>query len=319
MKVEVVATSSVVPVIELQRGLNKLSDLGFSYHCATNLLDQDFIYAGSQEVRAQAFYAAAQSDAEVVWAVRGGYGAGQLLEILSYLENKNIPIKKKLLIGYSDVTALFGFVTQKWGWRVLHASMLASADFHNIAPVDESALLGLIKQNYAQPCWHQQPLTWVSSQNLQLEHPIMAPLFGGNLAVICSLIGTPWQLDFSNKILFLEEIGESWSKVERMLQQLLFSGSLQKCKAIVLGEFTHCKDIAPSGLIDEDSSEREPIRTALSSQQALEHVFSKLAEALAIPIALGLPVGHCAHNAPLPLLANYKLSLDCGLELIDWH
>ncbi|MFT5709013.1 MAG: muramoyltetrapeptide carboxypeptidase, partial [Oceanospirillaceae bacterium] len=299
MKVEVVATSSVVPVIELQRGLNKLSELGFSYHCAANLLDQDFIYAGSQEVRAQAFYAAAQSDAEIVWAVRGGYGAGQLLEILSYLENKKMPIKNKLLIGYSDVTALFGFVTQKWGWRVLHASMLASADFHNITAVDESALLGLIKRKYAQPRWHQQPLTWVCSQNLQFEHPIIAPLFGGNLAVICSLIGTPWQLDFSHKILFLEEIGESWSKIERMLQQLLFSGALNECKAIVLGEFIHCKDTAPSGLVSEDSEKREPIRVPLSSQQALEQVFSKLAQRLAIPIAAGMPVGHCQQNAPL--------------------
>ncbi|EPJ46524.1 MAG: hypothetical protein OFPII_19990 [Osedax symbiont Rs1] len=315
--VDVVATSSVVPKVELQLGLDKLSELGFSTTIADNIMLQEFAYAGSAEQRATAFYRAAMSDSDLVWAIRGGYGAAQLLDILTQLSARGKPTKQKILIGYSDLTALYQFVSEQWGWKILHAPMLSSKDFRQITLENERQLLSLLADSCANLKWHNQLLKWIYTPYSSLP-PITAQLYGGNLAVICSMLGTPWQLDFSDKILFLEEIGESWSKIDRMLEQLYHSGSLTNCKAIVLGEFTSCKDASPKGLSSEYNQALENIRKTLTAAQGMEEVFTRLGEKLNIPICSGLPVGHCLKNSPLPLLATYQLSIAKGLELMCW-
>jgi muramoyltetrapeptide carboxypeptidase len=318
MAVDVVACSSVVPKVELQRGLNKLKALGFEYRLANNVFNQYFAYAGTVEERALAFYQAAKTDSQVVWAVRGGYGAAQLLNQLQQLTIKFGKPEKKLLIGYSDVTALYQFVQEQWGWEILHASMVSSKDFHNMNDSDQTSLLGFIHKRNTIARWHAQTLTCISNLSDDSDRIISGQLFGGNLAVICSLIGTPWQLDLSKKILFLEEIGESWSKIDRMLIQLHLSGSLTHCKAIVLGEFVHCRDSSPQGLQAEGSSSLVELRTPLSEEQGLKLVFSQFSKLSTLPVFSGLPVGHIAQNAPLPLLAYYELSVDQGLVFKHW-
>jgi len=313
IKVDVVATSSVTPAVELQYGLNKLSALGFDVKLSDNLMAKNFAYAGSPEQRADAFYHAAVSDSDVVWAVRGGYGASQILSRLEELSQCQLPAKQKTLIGYSDLTALYQFVSDRWGWKILHAPMLASKDFHQMRTEDEDALLQLISGEVAAVRYQQGTLKWLAPSE---DLVVTGPLFGGNLAVICAMIGTPWQLDFSGKILFLEEIGESWCKIERMLQQLLLSGSLKHCKGIVLGEFTDCRDASPKGLIQAGGTQYHELRAVLDSEQALARVFTQIAEQLQIPICAGLAVGHCSENAPLALLESYRLSTAKGLELL---
>ncbi len=314
LKVDVVAMSSVVPSVELHRGLSKLESLGFDIHVAANMHSQHFAYAGDEVERANAFYAASNSNSDIVWAARGGYGACQMLQAL---EKMAIPSKQKILIGYSDVTALYQFVSHKWGWKILHASMICSTDFHQMREDDEQTLMSLLHSSFAISRWQKQSLDWIVAPQDPAEI-IEGQLYGGNLAVICAMIGTPWQLDLSNKILFFEEIAESWSKVQRMLQQLYFCGSLNNCKAIVLGEFTHCRDASPQGLVTENNDSLKALRVTLSDEKAKHLVFSELGKALNIPICSGLPVGHCPQNAPLPLLATYSLSQNTGLSLLRW-
>jgi muramoyltetrapeptide carboxypeptidase len=318
MTVDVVACSSVVPKVELQRGLNKLKELGFEYQLASNVFNKCFAYAGSVEERALAFYQAAKTDSQVVWAVRGGYGAAQLLNQLQQLTIKFGKPEKKMLIGYSDVTALYQFVQEQWGWEILHASMVSSNDFHNMNDSDQTSLLDFINKRDTRARWHAQALTCISNLSDDSDRIISGQLFGGNLAVICSLIGSPWQLDFSEKILFLEEIGESWSKIDRMLMQLHLSGSLVQCKAIVLGEFVNCRDSSPQGLQAEGSSSLVELRSPLSEEQGLKLVFSQFSKMTTLPVFSGLPVGHIAQNAPLPLLAHYELSVRQGLVFKHW-
>ncbi|NRA20284.1 MAG: LD-carboxypeptidase [Oceanospirillaceae bacterium] len=316
IRVEVVATSSVVPKVELHLGLDRLKVLGFEVNVADNIMARDFAYAGGVEQRAAAFYAAAMSASEIVWAVRGGYGASQLLSQLEILSRTGLPPSQKILIGYSDVTALYEFVTQRWGWKILHAPMLASADFHQMRTDDEAALLSIISTGALQVRYREQDLQWLH-QTASFES-LAAPLYGGNLAVVCSLIGSPWQLDFSGKIVFFEEIGESWCKIDRLLQQLFLSGALRHCKAIVLGEFTNCADLSPRGRVSPDSEEYVNLRDVLTPKEAMRRVFSRLGAALDVPVCAGLAVGHCVANAPLPLQANYRLSNARGLEFISW-
>ncbi len=318
MKVKVIATSSVVPKIEFKQGLEKLRGLGFEVDVADNMLEQDFAYAGDQQLRAQQLIKAAQSDAQICWAVRGGYGAIQILPLLARMSEDAVVDSDKLLIGYSDLTALYQFVSEQWGWRILHAPMVSSKDFREMSTIDQRSLLALIESGSCdEKPWQKQPLQWISHAGLANE-AVNAPLFGGNLAVICSMIGTPWQLDFTGKILFLEEVAESWCKIERMLDQLYLSGCLDQCKAIVLGKFSHCRDSSPAGLKSEDSDQKEAIRETFTEDEAVQRIFLQLANKLNIPVAYGLSIGHFDDNAALPMLANYRLSLDKGLELISW-
>lgn len=318
MKVEVVACSSVVPQVEFHWGLNKLVELGFKYHLASNISNQYFAYAGTADERAIAFYQAAKTDSPVVWAVRGGYGAAQILSQLQQLSSQYGKPDKKLLIGYSDVTALYQFVSEHWDWEILHASMISSKDFKNIHESDQASLLDFITNRSGNARWNAQPLNCISNLSFKCDKVISGQLFGGNLAVICSLIGTPWQLDFSDKILFLEEIGESWSKIDRMLLHLHLSGSLTHCKAIVLGQFIHCRDSSPQGLLRENASTLVDLRNPLSEEQGLELVFTQFSKLSTLPVYSGLPVGHIEQNAPLPLLAHYELSIHKGLVFKHW-
>lgn len=319
IRVDPVATSSVVPKIEFERGLAKLSALGFSFSQAEHVLAQDFAYAGEEKQRATAFYRAAMSDSEIVWAIRGGYGASQMLTHLDALdrESNHFP-REKILIGYSDLTALYQFVSERWGWKILHAPMLASNDFHQMRVEDEKALMGFICHKTASIRIKDAALRWIYSVQDKPDCAIVAPLYGGNLAVICSMIGTPWQLDFSGKIVFLEEIGESWCKIERMLQQLLLSGAVNECKAIVLGEFSNCRDASPQGLVSNTAKMRHNLRPLLTPEQAMMRIFARFGAELGVPVCASLAVGHCAENSPLPLLAEYRLSHENGLEFLNW-
>lgn len=316
--VDVVACSSVVPPIELKRGLNKLTELGFAYRLGSNLSYQSFAYAGTIEERAIAFYQAAKADSQIIWAVRGGYGAAQLLTHLQRLSKEQGLPKKKLLIGYSDLTALYQFVSEQWGWDILHASMVSSKDFQSINDRDQSALIQFIENRSGVARWQGKSLNCISKASLDSKSVISGQLYGGNLAVICSLIGTPWQLELSGKILFIEEIGESWCKIDRMLLQLYLAGCLTHCKAIVLGQFIHCRDTSPKGVLTEQSSELVDLRTPLSESEGLELVFYEFSNLCKLPIFSGLPVGHIEQNAPLPLLAHYELSIKNGLVFKHW-
>ena len=318
MKVSVVATSSVIPQVELELGLKTLTTLGFEVKCADNLSDQDFAYSGSVQTRAQQFYHAACDDSDICWAVRGGYGASQILPALEELTAGNGAQSNKLLIGDADLTARYQCGSERGGWRIMHGRMIASKDFREMTVEDQRSLLALIEQRSCNNTpWQKQPLEWINRADIA-QQALEAPLFGGNLAVICAMLGTPWQLDFKGKILFLEEIAESWCKIERMLDQLYLAGCLDECKAIVLGRFTHCRDSSPVGLKEGSIDQKEAIREILTERQAMQRVFGHLALKLNIPVAYGLSVGHFDENAALPLLANYRLSVDQGLELLNW-
>ncbi|MGB1238838.1 MAG: S66 peptidase family protein [Pseudomonadales bacterium] len=310
MKVDIIASSSVIPQRELARGTQLLCSLGFEVRSAVNATSQHFAFSGSDRERTDALLEAVYSDSDLLWAARGGYGAGHLLpELAAATRNRRPPLK--LLVGYSDVTALYQLAIRDWGWQVLHAPMLCSDNFQRASDSNRSALLALLRTGRDE-LLAEQPLNWHHC----IGRSVTAPLFGGNLAVICSLIGTPWQLDFSGKLLFLEEIGESWSKIDRMLQHLLLSGSLEGCQGIVLGQFSACRDASPTGLTH--SGEKVALREVYTPAQALELTVLPIARQLGIPLVSGLQVGHDSQSLALAMPGLYQLDESRGLQLLDW-
>ncbi len=237
-------------------------------------------YLAGAEADRLADVSAALDDANVdaVWAARGGFGAAHLLPELRFLS------AKKSIIGFSDITALH-MMRQGQGIRSLHAPVVTQlgsqpeAVAHRLFDILEGAL--------------PTPLT--GSDAVTPGHA-EGPLVGGNLSVIASLLGTPFQPDFRGAVLLLEDIGERPYRLDRMLTQLKYAGVLDAVAGVVLGEFTNCE-------------EKDANYTSAD-------VLSDILRATQKPCARGFHIGHGAINHAAPLGARVRLNAD--LAELSW-
>lgn len=199
-----------------------------------------------------------------VWMVRGGSGLTQLLRDLPWEDLPQRPV-----IGFSDVTALLVALSQRVGSPVVHGPMP-----HSLPMTDEAStehLFSLLAGEEVAPLSGE---TWV-------EGEATGRLTGGNLALLAALCGTPWQLDSRDRIVVIEEVGEHPYRIERMLQQLVDSGSLDGVAGVALGELRGCE--APKSA---DWTLRDAVMAHL--------------EPLGVPVVAGLPIGHGARNMAWP-------------------
>ena len=200
-------------------------------------------HANSDEARLQ-FLAGALADpgTEVVWAALGGYGSSRLLEGLA---NLPAPSGKKIVIGYSDITFLHLYF-QKLGWRTIHAPLfgeLASSrkDTDNFRRLAEllAGRVDMLRYDGLVPC---------NDAAEKLARPLRGVVTGGNLACVTAALGTPWALDASGKILFLEDVKEPGYKIDRMFTQLQGAGLVKNARAVILGTFTVGDENTPFAL-----------------------------------------------------------------------
>lgn len=220
----------------------------------------------------------------MVWCLRGGYGA---IRILPQVQKMSVPRKPKLLIGYSDISSLHAVINQKWGWPSLHAPLVdrigkKTLSDENILELKNSIMnteLSLVFENLT-------PLNAVAEK----KKSIIAPVVGGNLMVVTSTMGTPFQLQAKGKIIFLEEISERAYRIDRCLYQMQQSGVFDEAAAIVFGDFVNCLE----------ANQKDYLTPTLMS-------FFKT---MKIPAFKGLQVGHGAIQRPLYF--NTPTVLTCG-------
>lgn len=330
VKVGIVAASSVVPVAEVDLGVAYLQDQGFDVTVHPQIREHHFTYAGRDESRAGALMEFAQDDRfDVIWMARGGYGAGRLLPLLDRLtKERGKPKKRKLLIGYSDVTVLHEYVRKNWGWATLHAPMPGSLSFPRLKPQEWNAIAASARGERAKFVWESTQLKYLSNAP---SKPIEAELTGGNLSLLACVVGTPYATNAAGKILFLEDVTEKPHRIDRMMVQLAQSGGLDHVAAIVLGDFTDCEDEAdqclqplPPGedprsiLKDLEKRPKINLRKVYALNEVIDEIFIPLGKQLNIPIAAGLPVGHGPNYSPLPLGARYRLTETGNLSLLKW-
>jgi muramoyltetrapeptide carboxypeptidase len=314
----VFAASSIVPRHEVEFSMQWLKKQGHTITLADNLFSVDWGYAGNDSLRAQSFIKLAYNKKiDILWAARGGYGATHLLPMIEQYTIRRGRPKKKSLIGFSDVTALLVFCQKKWGFQCVHGPMLGSRTFTHSNKSETTKLNAIVAKQI------------ITKQSIQLDckgktHTINnLPIFGGNLAVWCSLLGTRFEAKLIKPhVLFLEDISESPARILRMLHQLLQSGNLKHTKAIVLGEFTDCKDASPLGVQDKSDLQGDketllspefkkqlaPIRKVLSEKAALEQVILRFYEQSKIPILMNFPSGH--GNLNYPIIFGEKITIN---------
>ncbi len=333
-KIRIVATAFVMSPVELRLGVQRLEEAGFQVEIDSRCLRQAGLFAGNDWERAQALIEAFyDSDCDIVWMARGGYGGARLLPLLEHAARKRgLPERKKLLVGYSDSTAILGFAREKFGALTLHGPMPGLTGFCRIP---EDSFRGLVRALRG-----EEEFQWVW-QKTKLENwgakpegkSIEGQLVGGNLAVWSSLRGTPAAEKVRGKILFFEEVDEPLYRIDRDFQQVLASGGLQGVRALVLGTFENCRDVVGQGLWREPETEKElermvwkprdsdkkPLREAVPVEEGLREIFGEVGQRLGIPVWSGLPVGHgAAGQNPLPLGARYRITSAGHLELLRW-
>jgi muramoyltetrapeptide carboxypeptidase len=312
VRVGVIAPSSPVPRVELSQGIEHLRREGFDVRVHEQCGQQHFTFAGTDDKRCAALLDFAfDPGVDVIWCGRGGYGATRLLPLLDAVTRQRGLPPRKLLVGYSDVTVLHEYARTRWGWATLHAAMPASESFGQFDPVHWQATLQLVRGQPVQTPW-PAPLEFIHHAPSEV---IEGELVGGTLTLWACLAGTSYAPDArGGKILFFEDVGEPWYRIDRMVTQLRQSGAFDGARAIILGDFKDCRDEVHTVRRDPASDEKVPLRPFYEAREAIEQIFG----AFPIPVAVGLPVGHGPNYAPLPLGAKYSLAPDGQLSLHQW-
>ncbi|MCX7219595.1 MAG: LD-carboxypeptidase [Burkholderiales bacterium] len=270
--------------IAVERGLQLLRERGFVVH---NYYDHAQIYQrfGATDVqRLDQLHAAIDNpDVQIVMALRGSYGLSRLLPHIDY---KKIAESKKYLVGHSDFNALQLAMLAKTDTSSFCGPMLCD-DFsrEDLSTYTHQQFFDCIKNT-------QHEIYFEDAESADLG--VSGRLWGGNLAMLCHLVGTEYFPRIDDGILFVEDIAEHPFRVERMMLQLHFSGVLQRQKAIVFGNFSAYKLAAHDNGYD------------------FEQMIRYLRSVLSVPIITGLPFGHIKEKASLVMGSDAQLLVSAG-------
>ncbi len=223
----VVAPSSPFDPDRFRAGVSILEEMGFRVALGSHVMSRNGHLAGSDEDRLADFRdMLLNPEVDAIMAARGGYGA---LRIVGGIDFDAIRRRRVPVIGFSDVTVLLNAIAQRCSLVALHAPMV-----HSLPKVSPDSLDSLRSALTSETL---PPLVW--EQRVALRNGVASgPLYGGNLATLISLMGTPFEPSFDNAILMLEDVHEPLYRIDRMLTQLKLAGALDNVAGILLGEFS---------------------------------------------------------------------------------
>lgn len=275
-------------------GVSWLGEQGFRVRLGLNVQQKVGYLAGTDHQRAADLNAMfASSEIDGIVCLRGGYGTMRLLDLVDY---ECIRTHPKVFIGYSDITALHLSIGQRTGLVTFHGPMVAS---------DMATGLSDYTWNYfSRAITISEPLGIVTnplnllSPDFIVHGKAQGFLTGGNLSLIISTLGTPYEIDTRGKILCLEEVTEAPYRIDRMLTQLLLAGKLQDAAGIVVAVCADCDTDDPTSF-------------------TLEEVLQNRLGGLNKPVLCNLHFGHTKEKATLPLGVMARLGRDSGLEVIE--
>ncbi len=285
-------SSAVADPTALERSRERLAGMGFKVAVDRAALSRHQRFAGTDDQRIAAFGRAIRQKLPIVMATRGGYGVTRLLP---HLDWEAIAASGKRFVGQSDFTAFSVALLARTG-LVSYAGPTACFDFGAKKPeILTAEIFGETMRG--------------ELEILSFESPSPDPvdcrgvLWGGNLAMICALIGTPYMPKIRGGILFVEDVGEHPYRIERMLNQLAQAGILGRQKALLLGGFTEYR-LAPH-----------------DQGYDLAEAVAFIRKSVGIPVITGLPYGHTAMKATLPIGLKVGLATEPGMAhlVLDEH
>ena len=273
-RIGIISPAGPVSESDLQPGLRMLTSSGFKVCLAPHVYNTIGYLAGEDEVRLKDLHDMfLDPSIKAIFCARGGYGSLRLLDKIHYDLIKDNP---KVIVGYSDITALFLAIYEKTGLITFHGPMVRDLTKNN----------GRNWDNLRRVLSSTKSLELnMTDTSVHIPGKAKGSLIGGNLSLISHLVGTPFLPTLDGCILFIEDRGEPVYRLDRMLAHLDLSGHLKQLSGLITGQFEECGDTAAiNGLLMDTVSE------------------------LNIPLATGFGVGHGQKNLTLPL--GIKTELD---------
>lgn len=274
---------------DLEFTYNWLTKLGLRWKLGKHVLARRGDLAGTDAQRLEDFHAMwSDPEVEAILPVRGGNGSVRLLPQLDF---NLFAQKPKILIGYSDITGLLIPIHQRTGLVTFHGptagSFFESPYTHRnfVKAVMTPKPIGTISDPVPKEVWNPEyPPTRLSLVDGQAS----GRLTGGCMTLIRQLMGTAYEIDTRDKILFIEDIEEEPHTIDRMLTQLELAGKLATACGIIIGELVRCRP---------GSSKRNSLSHNMSAEQMLRERFKNYN----IPVIYGLRLGHSKEKCTLPL------------------
>jgi len=277
-------SGAVSPEANLDKAVTNLAALGFKTILDKGAKRAESRFAGTDRQRVQAIERALKQSADIVMAARGGYGMSRLLPAIDW---RAVADSGKTFVGHSDFTAFNLALLAKTG-ATSYTGPAAAADFGSANVNDLTADL------FAESMRGELEILSFESETADAVDG-RGILWGGNLAMLVSLLGTPYFPKVRGGILFVEDVNEQPYRIERMLLQLAHAGVLARQKALVLGQFTGYRLGAGDRGFD------------------LPDVVAHIRRTVGIPVVPGLPYGHSAVKATLPIGAKVGLATEQGM------
>ena len=283
-KVGIVAPASNIKSEQLKTGCERLRQMGYEPFYFENVVEQDLYFAGSVDRRLNELHEMfARDEIRAILCARGGYGCNYLLP---GLDLDLIRRRPKLLVGYSDNTALLTWIHDATGLITCHGPMLAK-DFAVANGIDEAAWNAVTTgignwelASYA--CFGFSPL---------LAGHAEGKLYGGCLSILVASLGTPFEIQTDGTLLFLEDVNAKPYQIDRMLMQLKLAGKLRGVRGIIFGEMMDCVQ-------------------APEQPYTLQEIVRRIVSDLGVPVAYGLRSGHVSReNITLPLGVHASLAV----------
>jgi muramoyltetrapeptide carboxypeptidase len=287
----IIAPSSYELKNKINDNINKFISIGFNVKLGNYIYDEHNLFAGTDSNRAKDITDMfLDPDIDGIVCLRGGYGA---IRTLPYIDTHVLLNNPKFFCGFSDITILLNYFSSL-GLITFHGPMLNSKLTDTVTVNSFIDVSSYSKDQYT---YDLNKYTGISYMN---PNSFSGKLIGGNLSVMCSALGTPYEIDTTDSILLIEDVNQDPYTIDRMITQLIFSGTLNKCNGIIVGYLSN-----------------DPFYNTSTSKTILENTIVNALNSLKIPIIIGFPFGHNYPNLTLPLGCNADFINDLRLLKIN--
>ncbi|HQC07291.1 MAG TPA: LD-carboxypeptidase [Kaistella chaponensis] len=287
-KIALISPAGAVEESQLEKGIKLIESNGYEPVLGKHLYTKysnGYNYAGTEKERiSEMNWAFNNEEIGAIWASRGGYGCQHLLRHVQLSKFKKKP---KWYIGYSDNTVVQSFLLKN-NFASIHGQTIKTSSF---GVTDESydLIFDILKG--------KKPTYSIAQNELNKVGTTTGTLVGGNLALIYALLGTTYSFNFKDKILFIEDIGENFYALDRMLISLDLAGVFRNIKGLIVGGMTNMGD-------EKDNKSYEE-----SFDQFAYKIISERVSKYDFPVAFGFPNGHIHDNRPLMIGANITMNV----------
>ncbi len=287
-KIAIVSPAGAVEDSQLEKGIEMIRNEGYEPVLGEHLyssFSKGYTYAGTEQERIKDVnWALNDNEIAAVWASRGGYGCQHLLE---RIDIKDFSKNPKWYIGYSDNTVIQSYLVKK-GFASIHGQTVKTSSF-GVTEESYQLIFDILEGKI--PDYSLEP------HHFNKKGSCEGQLVGGNLALVYALLGTDYSFKFKNRILFIEDIGENFYALDRMMMSLELAGVFKKIKGLIIGGMTNM------------ATEKENASYNESFDDFAYQLISDRISKYDFPTVFGFPNGHIKDNRPLIIGGNIKLEV----------